>query len=111
MKESMYLKSNLKLLRIKKEGNIKMDIVFEQHYEGILNGEIVRIANIEYANKYLEEFQKRNKDIIMIIEGIKQHFMLKENANKFKRTMLFQADILREELNGVENALKQLDNL
>lgn len=88
-----------------------MNIIFEEHYEDILNGKIIRIANMEFAKEYLKEFQKRNKDIIMINEGIKQHFMLKENANKFKEKMIFQLNILRKELKGVENALKELDDI
>lgn len=88
-----------------------MDILFENHYKDILRGHVIRIGNIKYATKYLNEFQKRNKDIIMITEGIKQHFMLKENAHKLKREMLFQAKILEKELNGVKSAIKQLDDL
>lgn len=89
--------------------DFKNNIVFEQEYDSILNGQIVRIANIECALEYEKEFKKRNKDIIMITEGIYQHFMLNDKANKFKKSMLNKAKLLKDELECVEFAIKQVE--
>lgn len=88
-----------------------MDILFEQHYEWILKGHIVRMANIDEANKDIKEFRKRNPNIIMIEEGIKQHFMLKDKLEKFKSDMLFEQKRLEKELNGVLNAISQSNDI
>ena len=87
------------------------DIAFEQDYKFIIEGRIVRISNLEYALEYAKEFQKRNKDIIMIPEGIYQHFMLKHKIDVFKKNMLNKSQHLKDELECVESALKQTENL
>ncbi len=87
------------------------DSLFNQYLNDILNGQIIRMANIEYANKYYKAFQETHKDIIMIKEGVKQHFMLKSQLNKFKKDMLFQKTLLEREIKGVEDALNQIETV
>ncbi len=66
------------------------------------------MANEELADAYYPEIKRRFPEVIMVKEGIHQHFILtQDRKDQIKRILTLKRKNLIAELKGVNSALKQ----